>query len=358
MNQVDTIIFGVGLSGFCSAKRLSLSQQNILLIDKADRMGGPIQFENRDGFLLEKCPLFFNTPDSFFLIANKLNINIPFFERDEIPVTFEGGQFQPSNENQKTYIPERGFENFIESFSGSQQADAIDIQLNYPLFQIHIENNQIKGITLENGEKIDCRSLIWADRSWQILNYIDQANLPKDFLFLLNEKNSMPHLKLDFALEIPVTDIEDPITIAMAKNDNKKGKLTGFFPSNRNKFYAPSGRQLSSWITPLLDDEIDDNQKIAKKIRHIKRLILKPFPKFFDRVLWEKISIVDSQFLSKKIKLNSNLKTKTPIAGLYLAGESISPILDEFKFSNSHSWCDREIQSGMDAAEALLRDLS
>src|SRR6185369_16286933 len=52
----DVVIIGGGISGLAAAHRLSEQQVQVTLLEASNRLGGTIQTEYRDGFLLERGP--------------------------------------------------------------------------------------------------------------------------------------------------------------------------------------------------------------------------------------------------------------------------------------------------------------
>jgi oxygen-dependent protoporphyrinogen oxidase len=51
------VVVGGGITGLAAAQRLiELGQTNVTLIEASPRLGGTIQTEHRDGFLIERGP--------------------------------------------------------------------------------------------------------------------------------------------------------------------------------------------------------------------------------------------------------------------------------------------------------------
>ena len=50
------VIIGGGISGLAAAHRLSEQQVQVTLLEASHRLGGTIQTEQRDGFLVERGP--------------------------------------------------------------------------------------------------------------------------------------------------------------------------------------------------------------------------------------------------------------------------------------------------------------
>ncbi len=55
-NATDVIVIGAGISGLTCAFLLQRAGKNVLLLEKADRFGGAIRSERRDGWLIEAGP--------------------------------------------------------------------------------------------------------------------------------------------------------------------------------------------------------------------------------------------------------------------------------------------------------------
>jgi protoporphyrinogen/coproporphyrinogen III oxidase len=55
-NSADVVVVGAGISGLTSAFLLQRAGKDVLLLEKADRFGGAIRSEHRDGWLIEAGP--------------------------------------------------------------------------------------------------------------------------------------------------------------------------------------------------------------------------------------------------------------------------------------------------------------
>ncbi|HEX5884028.1 MAG TPA: protoporphyrinogen oxidase [Pyrinomonadaceae bacterium] len=83
MNRI--VIVGGGISGLAAAHRLiALGQTNVTLIEASNRLGGTIQTEHRDGFLLERGPdSFISEKPHALALAKRLGLESRLIQTNE-----------------------------------------------------------------------------------------------------------------------------------------------------------------------------------------------------------------------------------------------------------------------------------
>ncbi len=72
--KFDSIIIGAGISGLVAAHRLKKMGRDLLLIENSDRIGGVIQSENIEGFLIEQGPNSLRGSHEFLDLIEELNL--------------------------------------------------------------------------------------------------------------------------------------------------------------------------------------------------------------------------------------------------------------------------------------------
>src|ERR1041385_2591568 len=78
------IIIGGGISGLAAAHRLSEQQVRVTLLDASPRLGGTIQTEHRDGFLLERGPdSFISEKPQALELAKRLGLESRLVQTNE-----------------------------------------------------------------------------------------------------------------------------------------------------------------------------------------------------------------------------------------------------------------------------------
>jgi protoporphyrinogen/coproporphyrinogen III oxidase len=80
-----TVVVGGGISGLAAAHRLiELGQTNVTLIEASPRLGGTIQTEHRDGFLIERGPdSFISEKPEAVALAKRLGLESRLIETNE-----------------------------------------------------------------------------------------------------------------------------------------------------------------------------------------------------------------------------------------------------------------------------------
>src|ERR1051325_5358940 len=78
------VIIGGGISGLAAAHRLSEEQVNVTLLEASPRLGGTIQTEHRDGFLLERGPdSFISEKPQALELAKRLGLESRLVQTNE-----------------------------------------------------------------------------------------------------------------------------------------------------------------------------------------------------------------------------------------------------------------------------------
>ena len=70
----DVVVIGAGISGLVCAYRLKTLGVDVLLIEKSDRVGGVIQSERIDGFLIERGPNSSQGTEELLALVEELGI--------------------------------------------------------------------------------------------------------------------------------------------------------------------------------------------------------------------------------------------------------------------------------------------
>ena len=81
-NHREVVVIGAGISGLVCAFRLKTLGIDVLLIEKSDRVGGVIQSERVDGFLIERGPNSSQGTDELMALVEELGITGELAEGD------------------------------------------------------------------------------------------------------------------------------------------------------------------------------------------------------------------------------------------------------------------------------------
>jgi oxygen-dependent protoporphyrinogen oxidase len=81
-NHREVVVIGAGISGLVCAFRLKTLGIDVLLIEKSDRVGGVIQSERVDGFLIERGPNSSQGTDELMALVEELGITSELAEGD------------------------------------------------------------------------------------------------------------------------------------------------------------------------------------------------------------------------------------------------------------------------------------
>src|SRR6476660_6096620 len=81
-NQRTVVVIGAGISGLVCAYRLKTLGVDVALIEKSDRVGGVIQTERIDGFLIERGPNSAQGTEELMALVDELGITDELVEGD------------------------------------------------------------------------------------------------------------------------------------------------------------------------------------------------------------------------------------------------------------------------------------
>jgi len=81
-NHRAAIVIGAGISGLVCAYRLKTLGADVLLVEKNDRVGGVMQSEHIDGFLIERGPNSSQGTEELLALVEELNIRDELIEGD------------------------------------------------------------------------------------------------------------------------------------------------------------------------------------------------------------------------------------------------------------------------------------
>jgi oxygen-dependent protoporphyrinogen oxidase len=111
----DAIVIGAGISGLVCAYRLKRLGLDVSLIEKSSRVGGVIQSERVDGYLIERGPNSSQGGEELLALVNELEINDELVEGDpKAPAyVYFGGKLHPVPSGPAAFLTSR-----LLSFSG------------------------------------------------------------------------------------------------------------------------------------------------------------------------------------------------------------------------------------------------
>ena len=82
MNHREVVVIGAGISGLVCAHRLKTLGVDVVLLERSDRVGGVIQSEQIDGFLIERGPNSSQGSEDLMAIVEELGIMDEIAEGD------------------------------------------------------------------------------------------------------------------------------------------------------------------------------------------------------------------------------------------------------------------------------------
>lgn len=158
-----TVVIGGGPAGMMAAGQASLKGNNVILIEKKDKVGRKLFITGKGRCNVTNAVdpegLIANTPGNpYFLYSAFYTFDsssiMGFFENLGVPLKVErGNRVFPKSEKSGDIV--RAMERFVKS-------SGCEIMYDTEVKDIEIENNKIKGVILKNGSSIECDSLVIA----------------------------------------------------------------------------------------------------------------------------------------------------------------------------------------------------
>ena len=160
-----------------------------------------------------------------------------------------------------------------------------------PLSGVETEDHKITAVILGSGEKIECASLIFADR-WSALHGIE--GLPKTLGFT-RKRGAMGVLQAAFTHDAPVGGSPEEAYFAPLTRDAGEE-----FDRNVWGYFSSDGKQ-SLWSTCVTPEEGEDNHLLAKKLRKMKAAVDKMFSgtDFISNLRSERVTFHEAMLFSE-----------------------------------------------------------
>src|SRR5215510_3338383 len=108
-NHRDVVVIGAGISGLVCAYRLKTLGVDVALLEKSSRVGGVIQSERIDGYLIERGPNSSQGTEELLALVEELDIGDELLEGDpKAPAyVYFRGQLHAVPSGPRTFIKSR-----------------------------------------------------------------------------------------------------------------------------------------------------------------------------------------------------------------------------------------------------------
>ncbi len=243
---------------------------------------------------------------------------------------------------------------YVKGGSGAISKAFIDLAAKYgtevrkqaPVKRILVDNGQVSGVELENGELLESELVISnAGIRETVLKLVGEDHFSSDYIeYIKNLKDSLGYLVMKVALKEKIT--EKTCYIVMPENSESSfrkidagkppNKMFLFVPitSNLDPKMAPNGMQLITIGTPCPSDP---NINFQPWILQLKECVNEIFPSMFEKASWIEVTTPKDivawtgRFTGSAIGLaqspeqagENRPKAKSPIKGLYYVGADV-----------------------------------
>lgn len=310
-SQTQTLIVGAGITGLLAAALRLKQGKSVLLVEALDKMGGRQSPELRDGFQLG-AGFAFSAFEAFEKIAEKLDLPLD-------GITLEnGGSLQhgtrgwsaveelPSWEEHLALtvkkIPRGGMASLMQKLHKfCATHDNFHFSLSLPATAIQIKDRKVHSVLLGPEKEVAVEECIFTGPFKNLMELLQGEGVPEPgparvaWLRKFSKTTSQPGVIVEFAHNAKVADFTETLLLPFGAADKEERRfLVGAFLGNRDESLMPAGKQVSSWILPLTEEEWADNHEIMKKIRAGKRLLEKAFAGFENSILFDRVLVLEN----------------------------------------------------------------
>ncbi|MHA1265849.1 MAG: phytoene desaturase family protein [Candidatus Helarchaeota archaeon] len=194
-----------------------------------------------------------------------------------------------------------------------------EIRTNTPVSKVLIEGQQVKGVRLADGTKIEGDRVVMAIPAQIIFALLPKTKFPSEFQNLCTNLISSSGISIEVGLRTKVSEekgllaVENPLTLAC-------------FQSNVDPSIAPADEQLFTMLQLHPQETVKSSYFSKQAIQGMLKLMEQMFPNIRPNIKWRrilKLPIIDGainyigQTRDKRPPVKSNV-----ISGLYFAGDT------------------------------------
>ena len=323
-SRYDTILIGGGLSGLLIANTLEKNGQSTLLVDP-----NPEGTASTRHLGVEMIPNGPAAETVLRFLETSTDQALHWREDNTPPVTFEAG-FKPFvgfGEQNPDFSEEISFYTSSEKILFER---ALDEKLHFLTQQyrghhlagfkpssIHIEGHQVTGLSINDGRRIHCNSLVFCDLPEKLTEWIPQESFQKKTLRALAKSNLWTSISLDLFHKEAVGD-NFAMHVLMGTKDKTEPCWGTFFPA------SDDGTQRSQWMSLLPCEKTGDSEYLATVLKKIQKQLKRAYPNMNDSVAKEKIHVHFASHGRVELPLSGN-QTLPEFENLWVGSQWVHP---------------------------------
>lgn len=341
----DYIIVGGGLVGLLIANHLSRSNQNVLVVEALEHMGGSNKkVSNSYGDFnngLRWLPYHSSSDRLLDFLASSLNTDrellVDETNHNEEPIlTYENSQLKPFLGfkdlapdyyeelsyflHPKSYFLKRQPQQWIEDLTENLKADVL-LKSYVTRFNLSQDTKETIESLIVNGNKtIKGKNFIFSGLIKDLGLLLSDDVLSLKAKAKLNKNTYWQSVCLDLVHNKIISEANGLFLLNGTTQDDI-GPCIGAFLKPQNHNEQPI--QASQWMTFIDQDDAEESENIANSLKKIKKQIKRAFPDSFENILSERIFISPAIGGHGDIKLNSN-QTLAKTNNLWIASPTVS----------------------------------
>ena len=366
-NQKKTpiAIIGGGISGLTLAALLERAGLDYLVIDSQE-LGGMIRGQNEHGISLDyglkSVPIGSAlNKNPLVVLKERLGLRLQFDSWTEPPQTLAKNEFVPFvgfGENKLRILiteynyyltPERiivsqGWQKLVDQLL--QIIPAEKIMTKSHVTGVGVSDDAITSLTLNGSTQLNVGRVVCTLSPSVLSEIFPKGVISVKLLQRISKTQTFTAINLDLATTQKISEAKNFFIL----NDNvdQEFYVLGQFPSNIDTARNLSSVQISSWLTLVDQESLQDDENGSKAIRTMKKLIKRMFPELLENVKWERLLVVPTSIGHfEHLQLEKN-GTLPGLVNFWVAGAQVGGV---------HRNILNAIQSSTFAADQIIRQV-
>ena len=172
----------------------------------------------------------------------------------------------------------------IESLAARIGRDRVKILLGSKVNEIEVEKKTARRVATSAEEFLPA-AVVFAGPLPTLPLLFTGDRAPAGFTRLCRKTRPVAGVAIEFGLSSPICPIKGVLI-------DPEEMVIGRFPSNLDPSLAPAGAQISSWLTLVPPEDLQDVKATRVHIRRLKKVIRRQFPEMAEQVKWERLRVI------------------------------------------------------------------
>jgi phytoene dehydrogenase-like protein len=341
--KVPIAIVGGGIAGLAAAACLERAGLDYLLVESQDsaELGGLVRGQQEQGIWLDyglkSLPAGPELADNPLIrLKKRLNLEFQIESFDlptKIPAKNEMTDFMGFGETgARALIEELGYytqsPRLLVSGGWKFLIDELltiipeeKIASNSHVTRIEIEDDRVTSIMINGSATVQVDRVIFTLSPILLKELLRPNTLSPRIFQRIAKTEPFTAIALDIATEKTITDAKNVFLLSDSSEDTFY--VLGQFVTNVDPLKHRPGVQISSWLTLVPAETLQDDESGSKAIRTMKKVIKKTFPELLEKKSWERLLVVPNAIGHFEQLLLEKNGTLPGLGNLWMAGAQL-----------------------------------